>query len=173
MSRRDRWLPAPAWFASIWALVATLGIAAMAGADPAADRSAIEAAAQAWTKAFNSRDADALLALSTEAVVLMDPTLPPVTGGAAAQAWRRALGAAQGQVTTATKEIVIAGDFAWRIGAFTHKLPGNTLSHGQSLEIWQRVNGAWKIHRQMSSSLLAQPKVLPPPSEPVLDGPAH
>lgn len=173
MSRHNRELLARAWLVSLWAFAGALGIAPMASADPAADRSAIEAAAQAWTKAFNSRDADALLALSTETVVLMDPTLPPVTGRAATQAWRRALGAAQGQVTTATKEIVIAGDFAWRIGAFTHKLPGNTLSHGQSLEIWQRVHGAWKIHRQMSSSLLAQPKLLPPLAEPILDGPAH
>jgi hypothetical protein len=104
----------------------------------------------------------------------MDPHLPPASGKAAREALRRALGAAKGQLTTATKEVAIAGEFAWRIGAFTHRLPGgDTPSYGQSLEIWQRVNGAWKLHRQMSSSLLAQPRLLPPPTGPVLDKPTH
>jgi hypothetical protein len=37
------------------------------------------------------------------------------------------------------------------------------------------VKGEWKIHRQMSSSILAQPKLLPLPlpSEPVLDKPSN
>jgi hypothetical protein len=49
------------------------------------------------------------------------------------------------------------------------------VSRGQSLEIWKRVNGAWKIHRHMSSSILAQPKLLPRPlpPEPMLDKPQN
>ena len=111
-----------------------LGISPLALADEAADRVALEAAAQAWIKAFNARDVDAL---------------------------------------AATKEAVIAGDVAWRIGALAHKLPNGVVNHGQSLEIWKRVNGEWKIHRQMSSTILAQPKLLsrPVPSDPVLDTP--
>jgi ketosteroid isomerase-like protein len=157
------------------ALSLLLGISPIALGDEAADRAALEAATQAWIKAFNARDADALAALTTEDVVLLDPTLPPVSGREAARgAWQQALGAAKGQVTNATKEAVIAGDVAWRIGALAHKLPnGEVVSRGQSLEIWKRVNGQWKIHRQMSSTILAQPKLLPRPipSEPVLDTP--
>jgi len=117
-----------------------------------------------------------LVSLTTEDVVLMDPSLAPVTGRAAREALRQALGVAKGQVTNATKELVIADDFAWRIGALTHKLPGGEVaSRGQSLEIWKRVKGEWKIHRQMSSSILAQPKLLPRPlpPEPVLDAPGN
>jgi hypothetical protein len=79
-------------------------------------------------------------------------------------------------VTNATKEWVIAGDVAWRIGVLTHNLPrGNIVSRGQSLEIWKRVKGEWKMHRQMSTSILAQPKLLPRPlpPEPVLDAPGN
>jgi ketosteroid isomerase-like protein len=146
-------------------------------ADDAADRAALEAAAQAWTKAFNARNPDALVALATEDIVLLDPGLPAVSGRAAArEAWAQALRAAQSQVTSATKETVIAGPVAWRIGSFTHRLPnGDTAGTGQSLEIWKRVNGQWKLHRQMSSTLLAQPRLLmlPRPSEPVLDKPSN
>jgi hypothetical protein len=71
---------------------------------------------------------------------------------------------------------VIHGDVAWRIGALTHKLPnGEVVGHGQSLEIWKRVRGDWKLHRQMPSSILPQPKLRPRPipSEPVLDKPGN
>ena len=49
-----------------------LGISPLTFADEAADRIALEAAAQAWIKAFNARDVDALAALATDNVVLMD-----------------------------------------------------------------------------------------------------
>ena len=155
-------------------LLSWLAISPAALANEAADRAAIEAAAQAWIEAFNAHNADALVALTTEDVVLLDATLPPVSGRRAAHGvWQNAFGAMQGQVSTATKEIVIAGDVAWRIGAITHKPPSIFgPGHGQSLEIWKRVNGQWKMHRQMSSTLLAGPRA-PPPSEPVLQKPTN
>lgn len=153
-----------------------LGISPMVLADEATDRVLLEAATQAWSKAFNARDAGVLVSLTTEDVVLLDSSLAPVSGRAAHEALRQAVGAAKGQVTNATKEWVIVGDVAWRIGAFAHQLPGgDVVSRGQSLEIWKRVKGEWKLHRQMSSSILSQPKLLPRPlpAEPVLDAPAN
>lgn len=146
-----------AWFAVI-------GIAPLAVASESTDRAAIEAAAQAWVKAFNARDTNALLAVATEDLVLIDANGPPVSGARARESWKRAMGTSQGRLTSVTKEIVIAGDVAWRIAA---------LKRGQALEIWQRVDGTWKIHRQMSSNLLTHSNVLPPPSEPVLDRPTN
>ena len=156
----------------LWCL---LGISPLAFADEATDRAAIEAAAQAWTEAFNARDVDALLALSTEDVVLMDPRISPVSGRAAARrAVLQAFTTASSAVTTATKEISIAGDIAWRMSALDHTSTRlEAMSRGQSLEIWKRAGGAWRLHRHMSSSLLARPKLFPspPPSEPVLNAP--
>jgi len=117
---------------------------------------------------------DALVALATPDVVLMDTNVDaPVSGREAArQAWAQAVSAAQGQVTMATKEAVIVGDVAWRIGALTHTPPkSNRVTRGQSLEIWKRVNGEWRIHRQMASTILTVPRLRPLPSEPVLDTP--
>lgn len=155
-----------------------LGVAPLvhvAHADDAADRAALEAAALAWTKAFNARDADAMMSLTTDDVVLMDPGMAPASGRKAAHAtWARTLGAAQGQMASATKEIVIAGPFAWRIAALTRKLPDGDKQSTQSLEIWKRVGDQWKLHRQMSSNLLAEPSMAPRPmpSQPVLDKPS-
>lgn len=145
-------------------------------ANEASDRASLEAAAQAWIKAFNARDLDALTARTTTDIVLMDAaTSSAVSGRAAARdLWTRALPAA-GQVTSTTKEAVITGDVAWRIGALASKQPNGTVaSRGQSLEIWKRSNGEWKLHRQMSSHLLAASAVSPAlPSQPVYDKPAN
>lgn len=150
-------LLAIAWFIG-------LGVAPVALAGEASDRAAIEAAAQAWVKAFNARDAKALLAVATEDLILLDANGPPVSGERAREAWKKAMGASQAQLTSVTKEIVITGDSAWRIAA---------MKQGQAFEIWQRVGGEWKIRRQMSANLLTQSNVLQPPSEPVLDRPTN
>jgi ketosteroid isomerase-like protein len=152
-------------------LLLLLLVVPLASADIAADRAAIEASAQAWMKAFNARHIDALIATTTEDVVLMDPNMPPLTGRKAARdAWQLALRNSKGQIATVTKELHIAGDLAWRIAAFTHKTPHELMPNGQALEIWRSVDGKWKLHRQMSSTILAEPKLLQPrPSEPVLD----
>ena len=146
------------------AAFAAVAVAPLTFATESSDRAAIEAAAQSWAKAFNARDTNALLALATEDLVVLDANNSPTTGARAREAWKRAVGASQKPITSTSKEIVIAGDVAWRIAA---------LGPGQVLEVWKRVGGQWKIHRQMSSNVLTQPKLLPTPSEPVLDRPAN
>jgi ketosteroid isomerase-like protein len=146
------------------AAFAAVAVAPLTFATESSDRAAIVAAAQTWAKAFNARDTNALVGLATEDLVVLDANNSPMTGARAREAWNRAVGAAQKPITSTSKEIVIAGDVAWRIAA---------LGSGQVLEIWKRVGGQWKIHRQMSSNVLTQPKLLPTPSEPVLDRPAN
>jgi ketosteroid isomerase-like protein len=142
---------------------------APAVATEAADRAAIEAAAQSWMTAYNAQDAERMVTMSTSDIVLLDPTMPAAKG---AQAAREALqkSASRHQVTSTTQEIVIKGDVAWRIGALKQKTPGARTSTTQSLEIWERTDGQWKLRRQMSSGLLARAPLLRPPlSEPHLD----
>ena len=146
-------------------------------ASEVADRSALDAAQQAWVEAFNARDADAMAALTTVDVVLLPPNAPVVRGRDAVHAlWRQAASTAKAHATVTNEETVILGEFAWSMGAFTHTLPnGAVVSRGKFLEIWQRVDGEWKIHRDMFSSnaAAAKPKFepIPRPSEPVLDSP--
>jgi ketosteroid isomerase-like protein len=158
--------------AAIFALI--LGRSPILVAGDLADQGAIESAAQDWIQAFNARDLERLLALMTDDVVLADPDLPPASGKEAARkALERTLRAARGPITSTTKEIVVVGDVAWRLGALTQNLPSDIVHRGQVLEIWKRVGDKWCIHRQMASTILAPPKILPRPlpSEPVLDKP--
>ncbi len=173
MSIRVRDLLAPSlWYGLLcWSLL-SLAPPAMAG-EPAA-RDAVEVAAQRWIKAFNAGNLDALLLLSSDDVILLDPQLPPVRGRAAA---RQALSQAAPGVlcSSVTKEITVAGAIAWRIGTLTQtSVSGEVVNRGQSLEIWKRVQGAWQLHRHMSANLLTPSTGLqPPPSGPVLDAPRN
>ncbi len=138
-----------------------------------ADQAAIEAAAQKWVAAFNRADVDAMAALTSEEVVLMDASMPGISGiEAARSAWRRSIPDAGIQLTSVTKELELSADYAWRIVAFTQQRSDKAVvSRGQALEIWKRISGAWKLHRQMSSGILARQPILrrPLPSEPILD----
>jgi len=74
------------------------------------------------------------------------------------------------------REVSVAGDIAWRTAVVTNKLPnGEVAARGQSLEIWKRVNGEWRLHRQMSANILTLPRLRPgpPPSRPALDAPVQ
>lgn len=141
-------------------------------ANEATDRAAIEAAAQEWVNSFNLHDIAAMLRLATGDVVLLDPSLPPVSGNAVNDALQRA--STGTQLTTATREISIAGDVAWRIGVLQPVATAGTALRSDCLEIWKRVDGTWKLHRQMSSGMLAPLRFRRPlPSEPMLDQPRN
>lgn len=155
---------------SRWVLaVAILSIISLAHANDATDRAAIEKAAQAWIEAFNHHDTSTLTALTTQDAALMDPALPEPVG--AGKAVRKS--PSQTQLSTETTEISVSGDTAWRTGVLSHKLNGDVVRRGSVLEIWKRVGGQWKLHRQMSSGLLVPPKLItrPDPSNPILDAP--
>ena len=144
-----------------------------AAADATADGAAIEALAQSWAKAFNQHDAQAMLAIATEDVVLLDARMPAISGKRAARAaLNQSLASGSGRITSSTKEITVIGDIAWRVAAVAQRMRhGNVIARSQLLEIWKRDSGQWKLHRQMSSGILTRPNVLgrPRPSEPVLD----
>lgn len=157
------------WIRSVVAAVLVFTVAAWSRADEAADRAAIEAAAQAWMHAFNARDAAKLTDLMTADVVILDPNVAPLSGAKAVLQTLRL--APQTRALSTTKEIEIAGDVAWRIASIAHKEPTGATTYDQSLEVWQRAQGKWKLHRQMSSGLLTPSKLFrrPVPSEPRLD----
>jgi ketosteroid isomerase-like protein len=159
-------------------LLLSIVLAPVAFAEDSADLRALEAASQAWIKAFNAHDIDALMKLTTPDVALIEPTAAvPVNGPQAVRAaWENASGGIEGHVASVTREVSVAGDLAWRTAVVTNKLPnGEVAARGQSLEIWKRVNGEWRLHRQMSANILTLPRLRPgpPPSRPALDAPVQ
>ncbi len=150
------------------AWLALIGAAPSVFATEAADRTAIEAAAQAWVKAFNARDIDGLMKLATDDLIVLSSNPSPATGARAREVWKRSAGVSQLPIRSVSKEIVVAGEVAWRISALS-----DATTQTQMLEIWQRVGGEWKIHRQMSSAVIAHSNLAPAPTEPVLDRPSN
>jgi len=143
---------------------------------PAADseRVALNAAIDRWIAAVNAQDAAALTATMTEDVELFE------AGGAARgrEAAIRALreDASSGQLSAVIFEITIAHDVAWYAAGLTQtQKNGVVQGHGQTLEIWKRVQGEWKLHRRMVTGVVAPGISLTRPStkEPVLDQPGQ
>jgi ketosteroid isomerase-like protein len=135
-------------------------------------RSALESAIHRWTRAVNARDAATLEATMTGDVELSDGVSTVAGREAAIRALNDA--AARGQLVAATREIAIANDIGWHVAALTQTHEnGDVRARGQALEIWKRVNGAWRLHRRMMSSIGDPGAVLKRPStkEPVLDRP--
>jgi ketosteroid isomerase-like protein len=136
------------------------------------ERVALEAAIHRWTSAVNTQDVDTLNATMTEDVELLDNTVTVTGRDAAIRALREV--ATRGQLVATSREITIANDFAWRVVGLTQtQRNGDVQARGQTLEIWKRVKGKWKLHRQMAAGLIAPSDALsrPSPGEPVLDGP--
>jgi ketosteroid isomerase-like protein len=159
-------------------LLLSMVFASVAWAEDPADLRALEEASQAWIKAFNAHDVDGLMKLATPDVALIEPSAAvPVNGPQAVRAaWESASGSIQGRVASVTREVSISGEVGWRAAVVTNKLPnGEVAARGQSLEIWKRVNGEWRLHRQMSANILTLPRLRPgpPPSRPALDAPVQ
>jgi ketosteroid isomerase-like protein len=154
-------------------IVALLACAiAPAAADP--DRVALEAAIHRWTTAVNAQDMGALNETMTEDVELLDDTVTVKGRDAAVRTLREV--AMRGKLDATSREITIARDVAWRAGGLTQtRKNGDVHARGQTLEIWKRVTGKWKLHRLMAAGLINPAESLsrPSPSEPVLDRPGN
>lgn len=146
-----------------WAPTTALG-------DRTADRVALETANQAWKAAFIVRDADAKAALTTDDFILLPPNAAPVRGRDAAHAlWRQVETPEVLRISLTFEEIVMDGDVAYSMGAFSESLPnGYVTRHGMFVDIWKRVAGEWRIHRHMLSDSKDLGPV-PVKDQPILD----
>jgi len=154
------------WFVAL--LASTIAFAADS------ERVALEAAIHRWTMAVNAQDVEALNATMTEDVELLDEATTVTGREAAIRALRDV--ATRGQLVATSREITITNHFAWRVGALTQtQRNGDVHARGQTLEIWKRVKGQWKLHRQMAAGLMSPADSLsrPSPGEPVLDQPKN
>jgi ketosteroid isomerase-like protein len=152
-------------------LVSSLLGCKVALAAPQPDRAALEAAIQRWMSAVNAQDVAGLTATLTEDVELLDANAATVAGrDAVVRALREA--ATRGTLVATNREITIAQDVAWRVAGFAQtQKNGDVQARGQALEIWRRVDGEWKLHRQMAAGVITPRDLLtrPPADEPVVD----
>ena len=165
----------PSFGSRVVRLVAMFALGLTGGAATAEsdDRAQLDAASEAWVAAFNARDADAMVALTTEDVVLLPPNAEPVRGREAVRTiWTRAVASAKADASVTVDETVISGDYAYKTGSYVYTLPnGVVVERGKFLEVWKRTDAGWRIHRDMFSSNLPVrvPVPDPPPSQPRMD----
>lgn len=134
-------------------------------ANSSSDREAVEKAAQRWWAAFTVHDIDELLQQTASDASVIDSSRVLASGHSDIRAL---LGSApRVKVTSQTKDLVVAGDVAWRTAAISQ---AELTEVSYVLEIWKRVGSGWQLHRHASSGVLTSP--LRPrriPSHPVLD----
>jgi ketosteroid isomerase-like protein len=119
---------------------------------------AIAASNERFESTFAAGDAIGMAAFYTADGEVLAPNLPPFVGQAAIQAFWQA-GFAQGLsgIDLTTEEVTPIGRYAIERGSYALMVPGLTVDQGKYIVVWQKVNGAWKMHQDMFNSDLPLP----------------
>ena len=120
--------------------------------------------AEAWTAAFNAKDAAKLAAFYTEDATLMPPNEPIVTGRSNIQAWfQKAMDRGFSDGRLMPRESAPAGTQAYEVGTYSLNEKGAggapMTDKGKYVVVLKRVSGEWKIAHDIFNSDLP-----PPPS---------
>jgi uncharacterized protein (TIGR02246 family) len=118
-------------------------------------KAGVTAGSQAWEAGWNAGDAAAIAALYAEDAVIMPPGSEMVKGREAIQAfWQAAIEAAPGETSTLeTLEVHSHGDMAVEIGTYANTGPGGEhVDHGKYVAVWMKIDGSWKLVRDIFNS---------------------
>ena len=153
-----------------WLAVGVLWFAAAPIAVAADDAATIRANTEAWFKAFNAGNADAVAASYSDDAVVMAPGAPPASGSAAikqlivkeiAGAKSAGVSLAQGKIN----DVAVKGDMAWHAGTYSVVRDGKTVDTGGYMEVLRKKSGKWLIVRDIWNSS-TPPATAPPPPAP-------
>jgi uncharacterized protein (TIGR02246 family) len=139
-------------------LLLSASLVTLASLSPSAQsgdvRAAIEAANRKFEAAWNSKNADAAVALYTATATVLPPNGPTATGTQALlEFWKGGLAGAPGPVKLTTTEVEAHGDTAHEVGTYViSTADGKVADKGKYIVIWKRDGGQWKLHRDMWSS---------------------
>ena len=120
---------------------------------------AIEAASQRWEEAYNARDAAGITSLYAADAVVMPPNAEPIEGREAIHSfWQTVLeenAGVTGQLETV--EVHDMGEVAVEVGSYVDTGPdGEHVDHGKYVALWKKVDGEWKIIRDIFNSSMAR-----------------
>lgn len=123
------------------------------------DEAAIRAGAQAWEAAWNAGDGAAIAAVYSEDATVMPPGSEPVEGRVAIQTfWQGAIDEIPGTTEELeTAHVQVIGDKAIEVGSYKNTGPdGEHLDHGKYVVVWKKVDGEWKIDRDIFNSSMPE-----------------
>jgi ketosteroid isomerase-like protein len=117
-------------------------------------RAAIEKAGADFAATFTKGDAAGVAAMYAADAQLFPPESDIVTGGAAIQkVWQGVIDSGVKGMKLTTLDVVESGDLAAESGkAELHGADGPVLESGKYLVVWKRVDGRWKILRDIWNS---------------------
>ncbi len=135
-----------------------LGIPSARATDDAAAETAIRSATDHWVASFNGGDVNGVLSHYAEDSVVMVPGTPAVRGFVAIrEVVARDVASAQASrvrfVKGSVDDVAVWGDVASHWGTFAVRDESNaTVDTGKYCETWRRVNGQWRIVRDIWNS---------------------
>jgi uncharacterized protein (TIGR02246 family) len=141
--------------AAILGIVTAAVVAACGGGSGASAASEATAAGtettQRWSQAFAAGDAVQLAALYTEDARSTPPGGPPIVGRKAIEEyWRGDIGRGGVRTTLTPTDAFLDGNFLHTAGTYeVATATGAALARGQYQQVWTRLDGAWRLHREM------------------------
>lgn len=116
-------------------------------------RQAIALANKKFEEAHLRGDAATIASQYTEDGQLLWEDREIISGRRAIEAeWRKDMGGPGRKATVRSAEVEEHGDWAFESGKFVVATPeGKTIYDGKYICIWKRVNGEWKIYRDMGN----------------------
>jgi uncharacterized protein (TIGR02246 family) len=134
-------------------LAAALALAILVHAPAAqadAVRDAVEANNRAFIVALLGGDAKAIAELYTETAEVIPPGAPAARGRTAIAAhWQAAIDAGVKAIELETTEVESSGDLASETGIVRLVARDGAASSARYLVVWKRVDGVWKLHRDI------------------------
>ena len=125
------------------------------GQDSGAE-AAINEGAVAWASAWNSGDAAALAAQYSAEAIVLAPGAEALEGQEAIQAGMQAaieMGGGSKMEITPGEIIPVGMDHAIEVGSFVETgADGSHKDHGKYVAVWAKVDGSWKIVRDIWNS---------------------
>jgi ketosteroid isomerase-like protein len=112
-----------------------------------------QAAADGWVAAFNSGDAAGLALMYSPDAKILPPDQPIVSGPEAIADFWKAFNPGNVRIEISEVETMRLGEYWFREGTFTGLYPNEGEPRvGKFIELWEKVDSAWLIHRHMWSS---------------------
>ena len=149
-------------------LCALLAVACAPGQAPDTSeeaRAGIAAANAEFMKLVSEKNAKGLSELYTEDAKVLPPNSPAIVGRPAIEQFFAAILTGIAKVQLDTVEVEGHGDTAHELEALTFfDAGGAKIDDGKAIVIWKKVDGDWKLHRDIFSSNLPPPAA-PPPAE--------
>lgn len=117
-------------------------------------RAAIERGGKQWSEGVERGDAPAIAQLYAEDAQAFPPNAELVSGRANIQKlWQSFLTAGVKKAALESMDVESAGNIAYETGKWrSWGADGKEIDHGKYVVVWKRVNGQWKMYRDIWNS---------------------